>query len=285
MTLANEPPSNTSPGDGSSFRLSVSQQERDAGRLEEGQREQACQIFQQQGALWLENCFPRKLIQKVADACVDRYLTLDKKELKKRDAIVGDRRYMVTVDIKKPFNRPDLFANDLLMDLLRHFFTAHCRIASFGIVAAWPGADDQPIHLDHPPLFADQELCDQLPPYAITAVIPLVNMIPEMGPTAIWSGSHVGAGRLEKLNQLMENPNYDDAELPVARLGDVYLMDYRLIHGGKANDSNRVRPVLYLVYSCPWFRDGFNFGAQPALQIGKKQLKKIPAEHRGLFRG
>ena len=63
------------------------------------------------------------------------------------------------------------------------------------------------------------------------------------------------------------------------------MMDYRLIHGGMLNDSETIRPILYLVYSRPWFRDGFNFTSQPAVQISKKQRKKVPERWQGLFRG
>ena len=269
---------------GSLFKVPVSAAEFKAGCLEDETHSRAMDIFRQQGALWLAGCFDRELIQQVADACTEKYLSLGKKELRKRDAIVGDRRYMITVDIKKPFNDPRLYANPILLSLLHKLLSPHCRIASFGIVSASPGADEQPIHLDHPPLFDDPATNDGIPPYAITVVIPLVSLIPEMGTTAIWPGSHRSADRLEMLKQLMEAPDYAAAHHPLASLGDAYLMDYRLIHGGRANESDHVRPILYSVYSRPWFRDGFNFGSQPAVQISKKQIKKVPKEHRGLFR-
>ena len=246
--------------------------------------DRAVEQFREHGALLLESAFSEALIRTVADAFTDKYQSMSKKELRKRDAVVGDRRYMITVDIKKPFNDPMLYANPLVMPILERLLSQHVRIASFGAVVAWPGAEAQPIHLDHPPLFEANDLNDELPPYAVTLVVPLVEVTVDMGPTAIWPGSHRGKDRISRLEQLMKIPDYSDAEKPTTKLGDAYMMDYRVIHGGLANNSDIIRPILYLVYSRPWFRDGFNFSSQPSVQISKKQRKKVPERWQGLFR-
>ena len=76
--------------------------------------EQGVDLFRDNGALFLENAFPKDLIERVAETYADKYQSMSKKELRKRDAVVGDRRYMVTVDIKKPFNDPELYALSLI---------------------------------------------------------------------------------------------------------------------------------------------------------------------------
>jgi len=243
---------------------------------------QASELFRQHGALFLENAVDPSFVQKLAKAFAEKYQSLSQKELKKRDAMVGDRRYMVTVDIKKPFNDPQLYANPRWMPILENLLSPHLRIVSYGVVVAFPGADDQSIHLDHPPLFESAN--DDLPPWAVTLVVPLVEINRQIGPTAIWTGSHADPNRIEHLKSLMESPDYSDAQLPNTKLGDAYMMDYRVIHGGLANDSDQPRPILYLVYGRPWFRDGFNFSSQPAVQISKKQRKKVPQRWQGLFR-
>ena len=252
--------------------------------LGQGIESNAAELFREHGALFLENAFPKKLLKKVSAAFAERYFSLSRKELEARDALVGDRRYMVTVDIKKPFNATALYANPLLMPILESLLSAHLRIASFGVVVAQPDADDQPIHLDHPPLFESSKSCDELPPYAVTLVVPLVEITEERGPTAIWTGTHRSPNRLQRLQQLMETPDYSDAQKPTTNLGDAYMMDYRVVHGGLANNSDVTKPILYLVYSRPWFRDGFNFASQPSVQISKKQRKKVPERWQGLFR-
>ena len=243
--------------------------------------QQAVDLFHAHGALWLENVISQSTIEKTLAAYQKKYLELDKKELRKRDAAVGDQRFMITVDVKGAFNQPELFANEAMLPILNSLLSDAMRIASFGSVVALPGADEQAIHLDHPPLFGCESA--ELPPYALTMVVPLVDLTPETGTTAIWEGSHRGSDRFKLLQRLMGKPDFADASVPYAKRGDAYLMDYRVIHGGMANRSEMARPILYIVYSRPWFRDGFNFKSQQSVSISKKQRKKVPAEHRILF--
>ena len=252
--------------------------------------QQAVSLFQQHGALWLENVFSREVIEMLRKSFQKRFEKTSRSDLVKRGALVGDQRYMLTLDIKGKFNHPEVYANACLMPLLSGLLSANLRIASFGCVTALPGAEDQSIHIDHPPLFeATPHLTDNIPPYALTMVVPLVDIDERTGTTAIWEGSHKQSDdpnsedRFELLDRLMKKPDYSAAAKPLPQQGDVYLMDYRVIHGGLANRSQIDRPILYVVYSRPWFRDGFNFGKQPSVSISFKQLKKVPKRFRGMF--
>ena len=252
--------------------------------------QQAASLFQHYGALWLENVFSRDLIEALRTSFQKRFERTSRSDLVKRGALVGDQRYMLTLDIKGKFNRPEVYANDRLMPLLSRLLSSNLRIASFGCVTALPGAEDQSIHIDHPPLFeTTPHLTDSIPPYAVTMVVPLVDIDEDTGTTAIWEGSHKQSDdqnnedRFQLLRRLMKEPDYSMAARPLPRQGDVYLMDYRVIHAGLANRSQIERPILYVVYSRPWFRDGFNFGKQPSVSISSKQLKKVPKRFRGLF--
>ena len=211
-----------------------------------------------------------------------RYENLSPRELNSRFSKVGDARFMITVKIKGAFNTPDLYANPILMPILNKLLGPPV-ISSFGSVVSFPGAEDQPIHYDHPPLFESDSLCNELPPYAITVVIPLVDIEYETGSTAIWEGSHCAQESRHLLQRLNAEPSFDGAAIPLPRAGDVYLMDYRVIHGGMANQSQTTRPIFYSVYSRPWFRDWTNFSDQPAVDLPKKQRKKIPKKLRQLF--
>ena len=244
--------------------------------------QQAVDSFSENGCLWLENAFSTRLIDKLLKSYQKNYLSLSKKQLRQRDAAVGDRRFMITVNIKGRFNQPQVYANDAVMPILESLLSSTLRVASFGSVVALPGADDQAIHLDHPPLF--QNDLPNLPPYALTMVIPLVDLSEQTGSTAIWEGSHRGEGRFDRLRKLMDTPDFSDASIPMAARGDAYLMDYRVIHGGTANRSEMPRPILYIVYSRPWFQDGFNFKSQESVQISEKQLAKVPGRYQSLFR-
>ena len=53
---------------------------------------------------------------------------------------------------------------------------------------------------------------------------------------------------------------------------------------GMENLSEVARPILYLVYGRPWFTDAFNFNDQPAIDFEDGEFKKVPKQHRDLFK-
>ena len=266
-------------------KLTISAAESKSQSLQPGTIEQAAKLFRSHGAIWLENVFPVALIKKLAKAYQETYTSASLAQLKKRHAVVGDRRFMITVTLEPPFNTPKLYANPILSQVLTSLLGSQFSISSFGSVVTLPGAQDQPIHFDHPPLFESEKDCKSLPPYAITVVVPLVEIKEETGSTAIWEGSHRKAGARDQLVGLMNDPNWKGSVHPLPKLGDAYLMDYRVIHGGMANNCEQPRPILYLVYGRPWFRDAYNFSDQPPVKFADGEFKKVPSAKRSLFAG
>ena len=264
-------------------KLSLSPSEIDSHVLEPATVARANRLFRTHGALWIENVFSREFVQTLALAYAAKYTSLPTAELRKKHAVVGDQRFMVTVTIESPFNSAELYANPVLLPILNSLLGDQCAISSFGSVVTFPGAEAQPIHFDHPPLFEKEEDCVGLPAYAITVVVPLVDIRPETGSTAIWEGSQAFSGARERLHELINEPTWEGSVHPLPKMGDVYLMDYRVIHGGMANRSDRPRPILYLVYGRRWFRDTYNFSEQPAVEFGAGEFRKVPRSHRGLF--
>ena len=251
--------------------------------LSPSEQQHRIDLFRQHGTLWLENVLSPEYIGCLRSAYADRYLSLSRKTLRKRHAVVGDQRFMITVKIKPPFNSPALFANPIVLPMVQRLLGSDCTISSFGSVVAMSGADAQGVHFDYPPLFESESVCASLPPHAITLVVPLVELDAETGSTAVWEGSHTRVGARAQLERLAEENSLEGATMPFTSVGDVFLMDFRLIHAGMANRSSIDRPILYIVYRRPWFREDMNFHEQPALQISPKQLRRIPKEHRGLF--
>jgi len=145
---------------------------------------------------------------------------------------------------------------------------------SFGAVVSHPGAEDQHVHSDGGSLFGDSPLEPLLPPYAITVIVPLVDMNSETGTTRVWPGSH----RMTK-----EDLDHADPDDPVVSKGSILLMDYRLQHGGLANRSTGPRPILSLVFARPWFRDVVNFEKQPPLAYSLLRRRRMPPELRELL--
>lgn len=187
---------------------------------------------------------------------------------------VGHQRYMVTVALRPPFTDARLWANPILLEVLTQLLGADRELFSFGAVVSGPGAEDQHVHRDGGGLFGDPVIEASVPPYAITVIVPLVDMNAETGTTRIWPGSH----RLTKEELQAVQP-----QDPVVKTGSVLLMDYRLHHGGLANRSAGPRPILSLVFTRPWWRDDVNFSGQPPLLYGPVQLVRMPPALRSLL--
>lgn len=264
-------------------RLEFSQSEFDAQQLDDATVGAADEMFRRHGAIWLENAFSPGFIQSLADAYDEQYTSKPIAKLKRKHAVVGDERLMITIKIQSPFNSSDLFASPLLSPILQSLLGPGYVLSSFGSVVTFPGADAQPIHFDHPPLFESEQRCNEIPPYAITVVIPLVDIDASTGSTAIWEGTHVADGSREQMQSLMLNPSFDGSVEPRPKIGGVYFMDYRVIHGGTANRGDDARPILYLVYSRPWFHDAYNFNDQPPIKFAKGEYKNLSKDHRRLF--
>lgn len=254
-----------------------------ANTINETAKRDAAAAFRQQGVVWIQNVLTRTFVNRLSRAFSQQYCSLARSELARRYALVGDKRYMISVDIVPPFHSTKLYANDGLMPIFHELLGPDCVISSFGSVVAFPGASDQPVHFDFPPLFESEELCASLPPYAITLVVPLVDLNESTGSTAVWEGSHRRVGSRQQLSELADSGDFTEASLPTPKMGEVFLMDFRLIHAGTANQSEHPRPILYIVYSRPWFREELNFSEQPPINLSQSQLLKVPKKHRHLF--
>ncbi|MEZ5543245.1 MAG: phytanoyl-CoA dioxygenase family protein [Pseudomonadota bacterium] len=193
---------------------------------------------------------------------------------------VGDKRTMLAIDIRPPFNDPDLFAPAAVMRVLRKLLGSDCILDSYVAVTSRPDSADQHVHVDFPFLFDEDEgLSQSLPPYAITLAIPLIPLNAMTGVTRIWPGTHRRGIEWKK-----QQPDLMDSLSVVPEPGGCYLFDARLLHGGTANYTASERPILYLIFCRPWWRDSTNFYNQKPLLIGSDTLAALPAELQALFR-
>jgi hypothetical protein len=193
---------------------------------------------------------------------------------------VGDRRLHLPIALTGALIDPALYANPLLMMALRGVFGEPFLIDNATVVTALPGAAAQRLHRDHTPLFGEHRgLAAEMPPYAITVSIPLIDLDETTGTTALFPGSI-------RLNDGAdgEAPPLGTSLDPYVKRGGCFLMDYRLWHRGLANVSDRSRPILYLIYAREWFTDVRNFKKHARLLVSEEDAQAIPAEHRPMFR-
>jgi ectoine hydroxylase-related dioxygenase (phytanoyl-CoA dioxygenase family) len=220
------------------------------------------------GALVLEDIINPTMILEARDIFVQRYdRYLDGR--KRDDAVeVGERRPMITLEIKAPFDRRELLANPWLCTVLRAAFEDDFILGAYGVVCSLPGAPRQHIHQDGGDLFPQAALNRMLPLAAATVAIPLVEMNETHGTTALWLGSHRDETRVET----------EIGDEPLVREGSCVLWDYRLRHCGTPNRSAVPRPLLYMTYCRPWFMDHKNYRKQAPLRVPERSLADLPED-------
>ena len=167
----------------------------------------------------------------------------DFRELVQRDGGRLDMRYRLT---DPPLNSPLLSYNPIWFPLVQELLGGgEVTLLYMGVMVARNStADDQQWHGDGDHLFKHAHS----PPHCINVFVPLVDLVPSNGPTHFCPGTH----RLGSFNK-------DTNRWPLcASKGDAILFDYRVKHKGGANSTEIDRPILYLCYSRPWFRDQGN---------------------------
>jgi hypothetical protein len=239
-------------------------------RLKQQTLEQILKLYSEQGFVTISGILSKETVRLALQEFASQLDVFSGKEL----PIVGPGRFMLPVNLKNGLNVPWIYANPIVIQIIRELLGDHI-LNSFGAVVATSGAKAQRAHYDHPEIFEGAD--HTLPPYAITVGIPLINFTEQSGTTKAWPGSHLQARNLE------QSPE-QSVSIP-GPSGSIYLFDYRLLHAGTENTSPWIRPLLYLVYSKPWFRDSVNFQYWKGLDISDEEWEKVPPILRRLFRG
>lgn len=231
-------------------------------------------IFDVQGFLKIENLFPIELIQAAADV-YEKGLNFDEETMTLGSGTqVSDKRYIVPIDIKPPFNDPALYANPLIKPLLEALLGPQFILGSVGAITALPGALDQHLHADYRCLFEENMgVSCAIPTYAITFAVPLIEIDPVNGPTKIWAGSH-------KTYPIEQKMTSYPMELLYGPLGSCYFWDYRTFHAGGSNHSDKMRSLLYMSYTRCWFKDFFN---PELLSMEEEEYEALSSEDKKLF--
>ena len=231
-----------------------------------------------EGTLILRGAVDVTAVAAAGTAVVRDFCDLSLETLGRHGIRVGERRYMVTPRFEPPFDRPELFASPPLVGLARALLGPAAVINSLAVVIALPGAPAQPVHVDHEPLFPRNGAASMgAPTYALTAIVPLIDLCESSGSTEVWPRGGAPAG-----------PDAGDERLDTSTVlplsaGDAAFIDYRVYHRGTANPGSVPRPILYIVYSRAWFRDADNFDEMPPIRVSRTQLGRVPSEYRTLF--
>lgn len=258
--------------------IDIAAAEHRRGQLSNGHRAEAWESLQDHGVVVLQDALPNPLVERLGRAYFGRYGGASEEELDGLGTRVGHERWMVSVPFEDPFDDPGVYAPPMIQPVLADALGEGYLLSSYCAVTSYPGAARQHVHRDHELLFPEDEaLSFSVPPYALTVVVPLVDLDVSTGGTQVWADSHRGTPSLWS-----RMTGGERLRLPK---GSAFIMDYRLLHGGEPNQGQVARPVLYLAYARPWFQDACNFGKHPPVRIEEADKARVPEDLRGLFGG
>src|SRR5258708_32574084 len=131
--------------------------------------------LQEHGCILLRGAFPPATIEAMHREYLAQMGTLDLAAMEaesmkpppNRLIGVGRARYDTTLRMTGAFGRPEVFANDLLLNFLRPLLGKDMRLNSFTAVASYPGAPQQQPHRDHDHLLPQPGVASNLPLYAV----------------------------------------------------------------------------------------------------------------------
>src|SRR5262245_42531516 len=91
--------------------LTISSDERARGAPREETIKAGTELFERFGFLLLEGAVDPHMVEELQKSYFEQYTNLSREVLSQSCLRVGDERYMITVEIKPPFNTPLLYAN------------------------------------------------------------------------------------------------------------------------------------------------------------------------------
>jgi len=160
----------------------------------------------------------------------------------------GEGRFIAPIVIDMALVELGIFADNPVHDLLRQVLDNRYAIEAFGMMMATAGCPAQKMHRDGGTLFPEAGVDAILPATALTVAIPLVDVDETTAPTAIFCGTH-----------RFTEPEGTQPEIPALKRGDVLVWDFRVLHYGCANLTERDRPLAYFTACRPFWIDHKNF--------------------------
>ena len=255
-------------------KMMYSEAERVAGIVKPEMLALSSDLLEKYGTLQIDNVFDPARIAKLHEVFVKRYTAYFREDNHPDALYLGDKRYMLTMDIEEPFNDAALIAAPLLMPIIRKMLGDDFVLGAYTAVISLPGSKDQDLHKDHPALFPNTPWHHTLPCFAAQIIIPLVPLNAMTGTTRFYKGSH----RID--TEKVEALGFQD---PIVPVGSCLLNDYRCAHRGVGNRSQQVRPMLTLIFTRRWFHDYRNYDKQPPIRLSEQAYEQLPVGLKPLF--
>lgn len=244
--------------------------------------QEGAELFLQNGCLAIKNVFDPDYVRTLHGEFENRFTEYFSDRVYEDALDVGDKRTMVTIGLEGAFASDRYFAPPTIFPLLEFLLTKNLIVSAMGCVISLPGSEDQHRHRDYTNIYNPgftypgvEDFIARGPPYGITVGIPLVPINEENGNTRFWPGSH--------LKIMQEGEDVGPGVDFVSEVGSCYLFDYRILHSGLGNRSDRPRPLLYNIYTRPWFLDTKNYARQAPIHITEEEYDRLPVRFQKMF--
>ena len=163
------------------------------------------------------------------------------------------------------------------MKVVRGVLGKDCVVINKSLVVSLPGAETQAWHSDGPHL----DLGKDLPCHCLNVFVPLVDVDMTNGPTEMRPGSVSLTRDLKKAYmRAFLTKKLRPVDCPTLKKGSVLMFDYRILHRGKANNSEKPRPVLVYTFAKPFYVDNMNFPHNSVFDEAVGQADKDTTEVR-----
>ena len=162
------------------------------------------------------------------------------------------------------FSDPAFVENTWLNSFISEIMGSEWELNRKSLLISFPGAEGQQWHVDGDHISKREHA----PAHAINAFIALGDITLDMGPTELRPASHFLTRNLFKFMMLARARKQLHAPvMPTALSGDAVIFDYRTLHRGTANNGDRPRAMLELVFFRRGYSDLLNFPKRSVMNV------------------
>lgn len=217
----------------------------------------AAAAIRRHGAAVVESVWSADLIDGLREAVLAQHPEFGDPDLLEDFLGARDARFIAPVMLSDRVSASGVLQSQALGALCAALLGDDYVYEAFGMLLVRPGAEAQHPHRDGGMLFPETGIDKILPPSALTIVIPLVDVDAEYAPTGVAAGTH----------RELFAPDHVELGPVELRRGDIAVWDFRVIHAGLANRTDRARPALYLTACRPFWVDHKNFGETARVKL------------------
>jgi len=200
--------------------------------------DEAASILKEYGVCGISSCFSEEDLVQI-DANVAK--------LKPKKCVARRKhRFDYVLDPTDPLFQSIFSEKEDFRIILSKVLGSKYFVEKAGKIESSPGSVAQRWHMDTPHLFSNSV---QLPAHSLNCFIAMCDLIPfSNGPTEFQLKTHIKANIAEPKTTAFAG----------MKKGSIVIYDTRILHRGGPNNSQEMRPLIYLTFSRAWFRDVIN---------------------------